>query len=255
MASTPPTWDRGVAESQGLPDKPPKMSVSDYVAEVLKHKIVEGDYLPGMRLIEADITRVFGVSRGPVREAIRRLGAEGLIEYEKHKSPVIRGIGRDQFKQMFEVRSVLEGHAVYLSTRNAHTKDNRRWIESTLAKFENGRCTRSVTRFVAENRLFHDKLAEMAGNPVLTRQIRQLAIPGYNAVFNPQLTAQDVDVSSRQHVDILRAMLRGNAELARDCMIKHTLYTCDRALERFAPNLFGQRMRSLARISTNLPGK
>lgn len=225
----------------------PDRSVADVLAEVFRKRIIEGEYLPGMRMVEAEMAKIFGVSRGPVREAFRRLIAEGLLEAEKHKSPVVRGVGMTQFRQMFEVRAVLEGFGAQLCARNVVRPEHRAWAEQELALWRDASFP-TLEAFVAANTAFHAGLEAMAEHDVLAEQIDKLAIPGYKAVFGPTVTAIDIALSSSQHAGILEAILAGDEALAHARMVAHVLDTRDRVTANFRPELFDRRLRELDRL-------
>jgi DNA-binding GntR family transcriptional regulator len=225
----------------------PDRSVADILAEVFRKRIIEGEYLPGMRLVEAEISKVFGVSRGSVREAFRRLIAEGMLEAEKHKSPVVRGVGETQFRQMFEVRAVLEGFGAQLAARNSKQPAHRKWLEEELKVWRAGKFE-SHGAFVAANTEFHNGIEALAEHSVLTDQIAKLAIPGYKSVFRAVVTPADVTISSQQHSGILEAILESDEELARTRMVEHVLDTRDRVADNFNSDLFDRRLRELERL-------
>lgn len=232
-----------------LAGKPAGLSTSDYLANILRERIVEGELLPGTRLIEADITRVFGVSRGPVREAVRKLTAEGLVAQEKHRSSTVRGISKDRFREIFEVRAVLEGYAAELAASRETTAEQRRWLLASRKRWAAGNLASDAQAFMAENGLLHGKLIELAANAVLAEHLRQTAIPGFKAAFSMLLKHDDLVESSAQHVAILDAVLARNTRLAHRCMAEHVHRTCEQALQRFGPDLFSRRMREIGRLS------
>jgi len=230
----------------------PDRSVADALAEVFRKRIETGEYLPGMRLVEAEISKLFGVSRGPVREAFRRLIAEGLLDAEKHKSPVVKGIGREQFRQIFEVRAVLEGFAARLAAKNARSVTDRGRLEALLDVWSAG--FSDPDQFVAANTEFHATLLALADHAVLAEQITKLAIPGYKAVFRPVVTADDMVASAQQHTGILRAVLAADEQLAERRTIDHVLDTSRRIGANFRPELFDRRVRELERLRSDAAG-
>jgi DNA-binding GntR family transcriptional regulator len=233
-----------------LKEQSPDRSVADVLAEILRKRILDGEYLPGERLVEAEITKLYGVSRGPVREALRRLIAEGLVEAEKHKSPVVRGIGKEQFIQIFDVRAVLEGFAARLAARKIKQSPYRKWAQSEQARWSKAQFT--ADDFVAANTAFHDNLHAMADHEVLLEQINQLAIPGYKAVFRPVVTPEDIKLSSSQHAAILKAILAGKEDEADRLTVAHVLDTSKRITASFGHELFDRRLRELERLRADM---
>jgi DNA-binding GntR family transcriptional regulator len=230
-----------------LKQKAPDKSVADMLADIFRKRIMEGEFLPGMRLVEAELTKLYGVSRGPVREAIKRLIAENLVEAEKHKSPTVRGVGQAQFREMFEVRAILEAFAAGLAAKRANDtaaaecgREAERWRRGDYA---NG-----IEQFVDANTRFHRTVTDLADHTTLSAQIEQLAIPGYKAVFKPMVTPRDMAISARQHADILEAIAGRKPEVAERKMRQHVEESKDRVVGLYDVGLFDRRLRELERI-------
>lgn len=233
-----------------LKQRAPDRSVADMLADIFRKRILEGEYLPGMRLVETDMTELYGVSRGPVREAFRRLIAEGLLVAEKHKSPVVRGVGKKQFFQMFEVRSVLEGLAARLAAQAMDDRKKRNWVAQELEKWAPGRSWTEYG-FVSANTDLHEGIRRLIDHEVLDDQIQRIAIPGFKAVFLPTVTAADIAASAAQHAAILKAIHDGEGLLAERHMVDHVMDTAQRVTVHFNDELFDRRLRELDRLKAD----
>ena len=86
-------------------------ALPDRIYLSLEEAILEGKVKPGDRLIEDELSKGFGVSRGPIREALRLLEKDGLVKRVPRKGAIVEWISKDDISEMFEVRSVLEGLA------------------------------------------------------------------------------------------------------------------------------------------------
>lgn len=233
-----------------LKQNAPDRSVADMLADIFRKRILEGEYLPGMRLVETDMTELYGVSRGPVREAFRRLIAEGLLIAEKHKSPVVRGVGKKQFYQMFEVRSVLEGLAARLAAQSVSDPRKRDWVAKEIDLWSSARGWTEL-EFVASNSALHEGIRDLIEHEVLDDQIQRIAIPGFKAVFQPAVTSADIKTSAAQHVDILKAIFAGDGKLAERHMVDHVMDTAERVTAHFNDELFDRRLRELDRLKAD----
>mgnify|MGYP002780600293 CR=1 FL=1 len=233
-----------------LKQKAPDRSVADMLADIFRKRILEGEYLPGMRLVETDMTELYGVSRGPVREAFRRLIAEGLLTAEKHKSPVVRGVGKKQFYQMFEVRSVLEGLAARLAAQSMSDPRKREWVAKEIERWSADN-EWTEQDFVAANSTLHEGLRDLIEHEVLDDQIQRIAIPGFKAVFLPAVTNADIKVSAAQHVDILKAVYASDGRAAERNMVDHVMDTAERVTIHFNDELFDRRLRELDRLKAD----
>ena len=91
--------------------------------ERLLNAIDSGELAPGSRLLEAQLAERLGVSRTPVREALRRLEAQGLVTHEPHRGVVVAELDYDQLGELYAVREVLEGTAARLAARHASPEE------------------------------------------------------------------------------------------------------------------------------------
>jgi DNA-binding GntR family transcriptional regulator len=89
----------------------------------LRTRIVEGEIVPGTRLLEIPLATRLGVSRGPIREALRQLEQEGLVEFEPHRGAVVVGIPDDEIETMYGIRALLEETAFARASRRIKPKD------------------------------------------------------------------------------------------------------------------------------------
>src|ERR1700716_1155716 len=97
-------------------------TVVEHTISALRDAIRDGRVAPGQRLVVADITKMLGVSNGPVREAIRRLTGEGLVEITPHRGASVRKFTPDDVREIFQLREVIEGLAARLSARKMPAK-------------------------------------------------------------------------------------------------------------------------------------
>lgn len=89
-----------------------KLTIRENIVDYLRNAILTGEYEPGQRIIEADIANYFKVSRGPIREAIRQLEQEGLLEYERNKGCKVKILTPDEAWEIYLLRSDLESLSV-----------------------------------------------------------------------------------------------------------------------------------------------
>src|SRR5262245_43090553 len=104
------------ASGTDLPDGPERGGTVEYILEHLRSGVLQGLYAPGQRLIEADLTQELRVSRGPLREAFRRLSAEGLLEIVPHRGAMVRRLTLREMRELFQIRLGLEMLAARLAS-------------------------------------------------------------------------------------------------------------------------------------------
>jgi DNA-binding GntR family transcriptional regulator len=200
-------------------------TVVDYAIESIKHGILEGEYAPGQRLIEAELTQRLGVSRGPLREALRRLAADGMIDIEPYRGATVTRLSRAEFADLFHVREVLEGLAARLAAERIGRGDNRARAERLREELQQPVGAADANAYMEDNDRFHQFVIDLSGNAVLARQVSQLQLPPMRAAFfrlvNAELNAQSV----AQHLSILDAVLDGDAARAERAMADHVRRT------------------------------
>ena len=101
--------------SAGSAEGTPAIQAVDRVYATLRQGILDGIYAPGARLGEADLAVALGVSRTPVREALRRLGSEGLLSTLPNKGARVRTWTASELSDISDLRAILEGHADWVS--------------------------------------------------------------------------------------------------------------------------------------------
>ncbi|MGA5897611.1 GntR family transcriptional regulator [Streptomyces venetus] len=152
----------------------PLGAVRERVTAELRQQIIAGSLLPGDRLVERELAERFGVSRVPVREAIRALVAEGFVHFETPRRTVVRRLTPTDVKELFELREALEVYAAGLAASRATPED--------LAEVQEliGRAAAATEAGDAElitdlNSRLHDRIMAMACNSLLTEALEPVA--------------------------------------------------------------------------------
>jgi len=175
-------------------------------------------YLPGQRLVEADLTRRFGVGRGSVREAINRLAAEGVIKLERHKGATVSGATKEEIIQGLVVVEALVPLAAKLASENIDQMDMRGQTLELCRHLEGMEKILSGFELAVERNRFYRTLLAASGNVELSRLLRQLNVHFMRiqlAERRPQSEVVD------DYVKILRNILDGNARGARQAALNH----------------------------------
>jgi DNA-binding GntR family transcriptional regulator len=204
---------------------PPASSPQTRAAELAGHlgdDIIHARLAPGVRLDEQDLARRFGVSRTPVREALRQLVATGLAEHRPRRGVIVANISGAQLDEMFFVMAELEAAAARLAAtamRPAERHEFEAFHQASQAAVHHGR-TAEYEKF---NVGFHSRLYEGSHNVYLRDLLnatRARLAPFRRAQFNllGRLTS-----SWREHDVVVRAVLRGDGEAAAQAMRAHVL--------------------------------
>jgi DNA-binding GntR family transcriptional regulator len=156
-----------------LPKQERPRPLREDIRDTLRTRIFEGHYLPGTRLIERDLAAEFGVSRLPVREALRMLRQEGLIEDRLPKGTVVASLSDEDVRALFEVRHALEVLASRLAAERATESDLAR-LGDLLDRAEEALRRGALLESHRANSEFHDQITAISGNSYLRSALEPL---------------------------------------------------------------------------------
>ncbi len=193
----------------------------DTVVESIRERIKDGRFVPGQRLIEADLTKQFDVSRGPLREALGRLASEGLLKIEPHRGAIIRRLSRRDIEEIFAVRQSLEGLAARLAAENINAGDYRKRLEAIVDVMRKRTNDVNPNIYMSSNEKFHDLVLEISNNQYLNDLVTQLRTPIFRYQFHKFVNVDAQKESMAGHEAIATAILEGNGPKAEKAMKKH----------------------------------
>jgi DNA-binding GntR family transcriptional regulator len=193
----------------------------DYVVRRLREGILHGRFAPGQRLIARDVMEHIGISRGPVREAFRRLAAEGLIDVVPNRGAVVRRMSRRQVSNLFQIRECLEGLAARLAALHIDEVDNRAQFTEVWAKVRPRGEAMAWNTFIEHNRLYHMTIVRIGGNEQLCELIDNLQLPMMMLQVGLAMRPEHTEISHTAHVAIAEAILDGDAQAAEAAMQEH----------------------------------
>ena len=203
-----------------------------FIVERLRDDILARRLPPGTRLVEIDLTARFAVSRGPVREALRRLAAEGLIEHVPHRGALVRRLSPREIQELFEVRVELERLAARLAAQSANARMRARFAARIRPIFDDA--PRSAPQYLLENADFHGAIMDLAGNRQLRDIAMRLHLPLIMAQVGDILSAQVLEDSVREHRAIAAAIMTRDAVAAAHAMRAHLARAATLAMARGA---------------------
>lgn len=192
----------------------------DKVAEEIRTAILSGQFKPGDRLIEDRLAEEFGVSRNPIREAIRTLASEGLIDVTARRGAVVASLSPQEAEELLEVRATLEGANARLAARRRDPVALAQ-LEAILARGTEAIAAGRVAELPGLNDAFHAGLAQASHNRVLAdlmRSLRDRSAPlfrGFGMEFARATWAE--------HAGILQAVIAGDPELASLLAYRHVI--------------------------------
>lgn len=192
-----------------------------HAAEVIRLKILEGLLSPGQRLIEPDLMSELGVGRSTIREAFLRLDAEGYVELRHQRGAIVKRMTRRDMAELFEVREQLEGLAASLSAAHSGETRHREWLLEQRARWSDDELCNNALRHMDENVVLHRGIVEMSGNRRLARTLEPMQVPGYRMQYLQLMDGARQAQSSQDHLEIIDAILSGDAARAGRLMRAH----------------------------------
>ncbi|MBV9289656.1 MAG: GntR family transcriptional regulator [Hyphomicrobiales bacterium] len=218
-----------LAAQAGL-ESPAHGATVSFIVERLRKDILAGRLRQGARLVECDLTTRFAVSRGPVREALRRLAADGLIEHIPHRGAEVRRLDDRAIRELFEIRIEIEALAARLAAASAD-QAARAAFRAAIAPIYDGR-EREPCAYFAENSAFHDAIMALGGNSQLRELAARLRLPLIMAQVRDVLTPEALRASVAEHRAIAAAILCRDRDAAAARMRAHLERAARLALTR-----------------------
>jgi DNA-binding GntR family transcriptional regulator len=214
-AATSPVSRRATADRNKADKGESAKTSPDRVVDAIIRSIRSGNYVPGQRLIEADLTRDYHVSRGPVREALKRLAAEGVLTLTRHRGAYVRAMSRGEVRDSLIVLEALVGLMASLAARRIGADENaarmREAHERLLAFRDDG----GTAAFLNERRRFYDTIIQIGGNLELKRMLPLMQIHLLRMQFQAYITPRDREKQFKEYETITDTILRGEAMRAQ----------------------------------------
>ncbi|WP_417783626.1 GntR family transcriptional regulator [Terasakiella pusilla] len=177
-----------------------KHSRGELAYHQLFEAIQKGSLKPGTRIRETDIAEEFGISRTPVRDAIRRLESDGLIVHLPHQGAVIKTLDHREIMEMYEMRQVLEGTAAFHAAQHASLLEIDELIELNDLMLKN---KEEESEAADANRLFHQTLYRAANNRYLIDAINNLSNAMALLEGTTLYNAERVNIAFKEHQEII----------------------------------------------------
>jgi DNA-binding GntR family transcriptional regulator len=197
------------------------------VLEAIKHAILVGELKPGRPLVETDLATVLGVSKTPVREALKTLAGAGLVTMHPYKGAVVRTLDDEQARHIYDLRLLLEPEAL---GRAVTAKHDWRPAHDALVRAD---ASRDQAERSLANRDFHHELYAGCGNPLLVRMLDDLrdqtALVSAAAwrhdsaagATGPGRTMPSWEYEATEHRSVLNAAQDGDAQRAAHLLMTH----------------------------------
>jgi len=201
--------------------------------QALRKMIIFAELAPGELLPEGEIGQRLGISRTPMREALKTLAAEGLVELRPHRRARVSELKVREIEELFEVISGLEGMAARMAASRIQPATLKR-LETLQNRMETIFRSGKLKEYFAINQAIHRLVVEAAGNSVLVATHHWLLGRAERARFLALQAPQRWNDSLREHRDILDCLRRGDGEGASCLTARHVRRTGEVISRRIA---------------------
>jgi DNA-binding GntR family transcriptional regulator len=207
-------------------------SLGKLVRDDVLGMILRGEIKAGERINEPDVASRLGVSRVPVREALRELESSGLVEARKHSGVFVRVLGAGEVRGLYELRALLDGFAGRRSAQLA-AADRARLadaLDASVGRMGDAARTRNVSAYYSENLRFHWIMVEATANAALADTYRNMVQKLHLSRLTNLSHGMGMAVSVAEHRDIAAAVRAGDPGRCEQIVTDHV----ERAYQRLA---------------------
>jgi DNA-binding GntR family transcriptional regulator len=205
-------------------------SVVDQVYSAIRDRIIQGSLERGARIHQEDLAEELGVSRTPVREALRRLAAEGLVEMRTNRGARVADVARSDMESAYQARLVIEPGAARLAAGAG--------LAAPIARMRTGggaprRGSPPIRRSFDANREFHIALVQGSGNPFLVQFVQRLWVSRIGEVIYERQseTPERMSLDADEHEQIVAAIEAGNGRRADSLTRRHLTEAMQRSAD------------------------
>jgi len=188
----------------------------EQVRDLIRDRIVRGEFTPGDRLVERVLAEELGVSRVPVREALNLLKGEGFVQDVPRRGVIVTVLSRDDLDDLFEVREALEVHGARLASLRA-TPEEVAYLTDLAERAEAAYAAGDLQRMADLNEAFHDAIPKLAHNRTLASTLEPLE-GRLHWVLRQNRTP---DLLMREHAELVEAISAHDPDRAADVARRH----------------------------------
>lgn len=210
---------------------------SDQAYEQIRTLILSGDLPPGEKLVEEQLARQCGVSRTPVREALRKLESENFVYRNESKRSFVSEASIEDIRDAFELRAMLESYAARRAAQRI-TAQQLSQLKAMNSRIQSAvhAAKPNVPAFLENNRLFHDMILEAAASSKLTAMLA--SVVEQPVVLRTALgyDRQNLEQAHSEHVELVSAFEARDGEWAASVMTSHIRRALHTYIDASQPN-------------------
>ncbi|MBV8650035.1 MAG: GntR family transcriptional regulator [Alphaproteobacteria bacterium] len=189
----------------------------DQVVQAVRADIIAGRYRPGQRLVARSLTGAMQLSRSTVREALRRLAADGMITLVPNRGAAVRQLSRAEMHDLFQLRELLEGLGARLCAERIDAEGRRAAFAAIWQEVKGAR----ADSFLVDNHRFHAAITAGAANTHLAGLLERMQLPILMIQVRRQMGLELLEKSIADHIVIADAILAGDGPAAEAAMQAH----------------------------------
>ena len=196
------------------------MSIREQTLDTLRDAILSGELKPGQALTEMDLSRQLGVSRAPIREALRILNSEGLVETIPYHGTTVSRLTKDDIEEIYGMRILLESYAMerVIAVGDAEAMGRLRAMVDGMVRSGDSGDLKTVNEL---DRDFHDALIEMGAHTLLLSMWQMVAMKVRQVMALVNRRNTDLTQIARNHLPLLDAMEAGDVARAQEILRGH----------------------------------
>jgi DNA-binding GntR family transcriptional regulator len=192
-------------------------SLSSLAAEELERMIINGELQAGDRINESTLAQMFGISRGPIREACRSLEKSSLVKVVANRGAFVREMSVTQAAEIYDVRAHLFGLAGRLTASRVTSRE----IQELAGMVDAMHRARDIDAYYPLNVAFHSRLVELSGNSRLAELYKSLSKELHVFRRRGLVQGESMVSSNREHARMIEALRKRDANLLEREMIRH----------------------------------
>ncbi len=212
-----------------------KTSLREQALDQLRNAVTSGEIAPGTRLVETELSAALGISRGTLREALRQLQQEGLVEAGERGRLTVRTLSDTEILEMFAVRAALEGLAAFIVCGQPDLTGSVKKLQAALDALE--AASGSINHMVEVDLAFHRLLCELTGNTTLVRTWEALAGSIRMSIMFAGTDKAVTNMSVPRHQQVIDAIATGDPDTARTAVDQHMREAANNLLTRDQDNV------------------
>ena len=199
-----------------------RAALHEQVTQRLRQMLVEGAIAPGAKLNERELSEILNVSRTPLREAIKMLAAEGLVELLPNRGAIAVTLSETDVRHTFEVMAGLEALSGELAAQRI-TDGELAEIRAMQFEMMAAYTRRDLSNYYRINALIHSAINAAAKNPVLTATYNQVNARLQSMRFRSNLDGEKWERAAREHEEMIEALAAHDGAAMREVLLRHLM--------------------------------